>query len=91
MDSSISKDESTGAREFSLKDSQGRIHCVFYEIDRPLDKFVRDSWIRCVGKYNFKNRLFHCLTIRLVKNQNELFGFGFQVNQTNAHIKSKFF
>lgn len=87
----MSKDERKGAKEFSLKDTQGRIHCVFYEIDRQLDKFVRDSWIRCIGKYNLKTGLFHCLSVRLVYNENELLGFGFQVTQTSAYVKNKFF
>ncbi|CAF0800047.1 unnamed protein product [Brachionus calyciflorus] len=91
LDSTISHDPDSGAREFSLKDTTGRIHCVFFEIDRPLERFVRDSWIRCVGKFNTKKKLFQCVTLRLVKNECELISFGFQVNQTNSFLKLKYF
>lgn len=91
MDSTVSTDSNSGSREFSIKDSTGRIHCIFYEIDRTLDRFVRDSWIRCIGKFNTKKKIFQCMKVRLVKNQSELFGFGFLVNQTNSFIRSKYF
>jgi hypothetical protein len=45
LDSILSEDSSNGACEFSIKDHTGRMHCIFYQIDRKIEKISRDSWM----------------------------------------------
>lgn len=47
LDSVISEDDSgISGREFTLKDLYGRIHCIFYEMDRTMETYCRDSYLR---------------------------------------------
>ena len=88
LDSAISEDTSTNACEFTVKDNSGRMDCVFYQIDRKMERIPRDSWIRCIGKMCQRSMLFQCISVRLA-DEAELFNFGFLVNQSNAFIKEK--
>lgn len=90
LDSTVSEASARGAREFSIKDKHGRIQCIFYEIDRGLERLVRDAWLRCIGKFDSKKRLFQCVSVRLVKSESELLAFGFRVNTTNSYLNYKF-
>jgi hypothetical protein len=46
LDSVISENERTSSKEFTIRDTYERMRCIFYEIDRPMEKLTRGSWIR---------------------------------------------
>ena len=50
-------------KKFLLKDNTGSINCVYYEVDRSLDRMIMGRAYRCVG--NLKSPNFHCVSIRL--------------------------
>lgn len=70
---SVLTDYPNNGRVFSIRDSSNNFNdnspsnllkCVFYEIDRKLFGLVRRSYIRCVGQYNVKKKIFLCFSVR---------------------------
>lgn len=64
IDSAVIRDATGTHREFILRDEQHHLKCVFYEIDRELQKLTRGHWHRCVGTYDIKNGCFKCVSVR---------------------------
>ncbi|XP_076090567.1 uncharacterized protein LOC143062700 [Mytilus galloprovincialis] len=64
IDSAVIRDATGTHREFILRDEQHHLKCVFYEIDRELQKLIRGHWHRCVGTYDIKNGCFKCVSVR---------------------------
>lgn len=46
LDSTMSKNFNDNSIEFTIRDQFERLHCVFYEIDRNLDKIPRGIYLR---------------------------------------------
>ncbi|XP_063420932.1 uncharacterized protein LOC134706155 [Mytilus trossulus] len=64
IDSTVIRDATDTYKEFILRDEQHHLKCVFYEIDRELQKLIRGHWQRCVGTYDIKNGCFKCVSVR---------------------------
>lgn len=69
LDSTVTESSQTGGKEFSIMDTTGRIHCVFYEIDYKLEKMIRGKHIRCMGKFNLREKLFKCSRVHVATDQ----------------------
>ncbi len=90
LDSSISVSGHKNSKEFTVKDSFDRMHCVFIQVDQCLKKFVRGSYLRLTGLYNSDLNFFNCYSVRQAT-QHEIFTHEQNVSVSNAFIKKTFF
>jgi len=85
LDSAVTDGDEVGEKKFTVKDSKARMTCLFNEIDVKMDKFARNSWIRCVGKYDTKRSIFVCMKVRVATNA-EQYANSDLIEQTKAYI-----
>ncbi|XP_052799337.1 spermatogenesis-associated protein 22-like [Mya arenaria] len=64
LDSAIARGKGN-CREFLVRDEKkAALKCVFYEIDRQINKITRGQWIRLVGTFDIEGELFRTLSVR---------------------------
>ncbi|KAK6190728.1 hypothetical protein SNE40_002528 [Patella caerulea] len=64
VDSAVLMNAQGTAKEFILNDGSTSIQCLFYEIDRELQRLVRGQWHRCVGSLQTRSGKMKCVAIR---------------------------
>ncbi|KAI0226286.1 hypothetical protein LSAT2_023081, partial [Lamellibrachia satsuma] len=64
LNSAVLTADKATAKEFMLKDDTGIIKCIFYQIDRDLNRMTRGQWYRCVGTLDTSTRKLRCVSVR---------------------------
>ncbi|XP_050410239.2 GATA zinc finger domain-containing protein 14 [Patella vulgata] len=64
VDSAVLMNAPGTGKEFILNDGSASIQCLFYEIDRELQRLVRGQWHRCVGSLQMRSGKMKCVAIR---------------------------
>lgn len=77
------------SKEFVIRDEWNRMSCVYYEIDRCLEKLLRGDYLRLVGSYNLKTEVFTCVSVRKASNK-DIFSRKANIDATNVFIKAKY-
>ncbi|KAM9320340.1 spermatogenesis-associated protein 22 [Gastrophryne carolinensis] len=63
LDSAVTSG-SYGSKSFILRDGKHHVQCVFYEIDRELQRLIRGRVHRVMGNYDKKRNLLKCVSVR---------------------------
>ncbi|XP_033748542.1 spermatogenesis-associated protein 22-like isoform X2 [Pecten maximus] len=64
VDSAMMQDPSATGKEFLIKDEEDSMACIFYEIDRQLQRLTRGHWHRCVGSMDGRSGKLKCVSVR---------------------------
>ncbi|XP_071850028.1 uncharacterized protein [Apostichopus japonicus] len=66
LKSEVTYNSEKSAKQFTVKDGNHTMQCIFYETDRVMPHLKRGQWIRCVGIFQNNITIFQCVSVREV-------------------------